>query len=94
MKICDTNKVSDNKIGDTLPSLKKNYMHELILYMGLVPHQLWGVNAIYLNIVVEFKEWNSKQLQIPRNSEILSFRKVNNEKLLALLLNKSFISKF
>jgi hypothetical protein len=48
----------------------------------------------YLNIVVEFKEWNSKQLQIPRNSEILSFRKVNNEKLLALLLNKSFISKF
>jgi hypothetical protein len=45
----------------------------------------------YLNIVVEFKQWDSKQFQIPWNSKILSFGQVNNEKFLAFLFNKLVI---
>lgn len=42
-------------------------------------------NSSYLNIVVELKQRNCKQLQILRNGEVLSFRQMDNEKLFAFL---------
>lgn len=39
----------------------------------------------YLNIIIEFKQWNSKKFQIFWHGKVLSFRKVNKVKLLTFL---------
>lgn len=44
----------------------------------------------YLNIIIELKKGNSKQFQIFWYSKILSFRQMNNVKLLTLLDHENF----
>ena len=41
----------------------------------------------YLNVIIEFKQWNSKKFQIFGDCKVLPLRQVNNEKLLTLLHN-------
>ena len=41
----------------------------------------------YLNVVIEFKQWNGKKFQIFGDCKVLPLRQVDNEKLLTLLHN-------